>query len=494
MKHLISILVFTAFISTYTVYSQEAGEERIIKIMPLGNSITQGRGAENQASYRRHLWVMLKKAGYENIEFVGSMNNVYGNDADYFKDYDTRHESHWNWSATDILHGTKEGRRGAYNSEYDFGSGYTGGKLSMWLKDFNPDIVLMHVGSNDVFRTDATIPLKEFKATYRHAIVDTLKQIIAVIRKHNPQVTILWAGIIPSEFSSIAKQRIVALNEIIEMEASLLDSYRSRVFYVDQHTGFDARKDRDTYDNTHPNLKGARKMAVKWFELLSRYMDGKTPPYQGAGFEIRIRKESPLIHGREFPLAIINARDPRTDQYLDEIHKVTVITNLTDANVQKFHGPVKFAKGEGVFYLSLTPGQHILEVIIDSFPIKGLSDVIDVIQDETSIPRAKEYHGTIGINGATKPFNSASGNAARDETVDLSEDFKIYVHQKQLIINSPGMINKAILYNTLGRVEKVFYLHHSPESIFALDNLIPGIYILSLMGDGYGYAKKILIE
>jgi len=70
-----------------------------VKIMPLGDSITQGyRGRD---SYRRDLWLKLRKSGAD-VDFVGSMkNNFMGTPA--HEDFDMDHEGHWGWRADQIL-------------------------------------------------------------------------------------------------------------------------------------------------------------------------------------------------------------------------------------------------------------------------------------------------------------------------------------------------------------------------------------------------------
>ena len=104
------------------------------KIMPLGDSITwDDRGDDDRddgekVAYRYRLWQLLTNAGYE-INFVGSKYTGY----DIFPD--AENEGHPGWRADEIVAGR---------------SGSGEGKLSDWLIAEEPNIVLLHIGTNDI--------------------------------------------------------------------------------------------------------------------------------------------------------------------------------------------------------------------------------------------------------------------------------------------------------------------------------------------------------
>jgi lysophospholipase L1-like esterase len=200
-----------------------------VKIMPLGDSITQGyRGRD---SYRRDLWLKLKETGAD-VDFVGSMkNNFMG--APAHEDFDMDHEGHWGWRADQILE-----------------------KIDSWAARFKPDIVLMHLGTNDIgSQQDITETVTELKKT------------IAILRKHNPGVTILLAQILPVAFT-YANIRIMTFNDALPELAKSLNSEKSPIIIVNHFNGFDAT--RDTYDGIHPNESGIKKMVVKWAAALNK--------------------------------------------------------------------------------------------------------------------------------------------------------------------------------------------------------------------------------
>ena len=109
------------------------------RIMPLRNSITNGNASgidpdltAYYVSYRKALYDRLKAAGYvvnDNV-FVGTLIS-----GDAVADFDADHEGHRGWTADEIVNGIP-------------GSGE--GKLDEWLIAEEPNIVLLHIGTNDI--------------------------------------------------------------------------------------------------------------------------------------------------------------------------------------------------------------------------------------------------------------------------------------------------------------------------------------------------------
>jgi lysophospholipase L1-like esterase len=219
------------------------------RIMCLGNSITQGNN--DFASYRFELWKMLVQAGVE-FEFVGSHNTNYGGQSPGYgtelqgQTFTNYNEGHWGWSADQILNGNNEQPNA--------------GKLSDWLTNYTPDFVLMHLGTNDMFRNH---PIDE--------TLNELREVVRLLRATNPNVTILLAKLIPADAGAAgpgAANNIILFNEEIPGLVQELSSAASPVLLVDQFTGFDATKGADTWDGIHPDESGEVKMAQRWFDTL----------------------------------------------------------------------------------------------------------------------------------------------------------------------------------------------------------------------------------
>lgn len=192
-----------------------------MRIMPLGDSITQGNQAQD--SYRRPLWHALVKAGYA-VDFIGSEQNFTGPAP--HPDFDQDNEGHYGWTHAAILE-----------------------KLDGWLAANRPDVVLLHLGTNDADKPVETV-------------LDGTKAVIEAIRKANPEATILVAQLCTVWGSIEAYNR-----RLPELVASLEDP-RSRIIVVDQATGFDGRQGFDTVDGCHPNESGEAKLAKRWFAAL----------------------------------------------------------------------------------------------------------------------------------------------------------------------------------------------------------------------------------
>lgn len=200
--------------------------QRPVKIMPLGDSITQAPGG--QASYRYWLWKDLNTAGYS-VNFVGSGLIGYTGEPRFY-DFDQNHEGHAMYSTSTVL-------ANAWN----------------WANFANPDVVLLHIGTNDVGDGVPT-----------NTIINNISQIIDVLRSVNPNVTILLAQLIPYAGQEAG---ISTLNAAMPGLASSKNTASSRIIVVDQYTGFNAAS--DTVDGIHPNEAGEKKMSARWYSALT---------------------------------------------------------------------------------------------------------------------------------------------------------------------------------------------------------------------------------
>jgi lysophospholipase L1-like esterase len=208
-----------------------------VRIMPLGDSITAGPGC-----WRALLWDHLQRTGYTNTDFVGTQ--VGGGCA---VAHDGDHEGHGGFSATGIADQNQ---------------------LPGWLAATNPHIVLMHLGTNDLW--GGTISTDAILAAYT--------KLVGQMRANNPDVKVIVAQIIPMEPANCTgcAQRVVALNNAIPGWAAGLSTSRSPITVVDQWTGFSAAT--DTFDGVHPVDSGFRKMADRWYPALTSAIGGTTPP------------------------------------------------------------------------------------------------------------------------------------------------------------------------------------------------------------------------
>ncbi|WP_442805609.1 GDSL-type esterase/lipase family protein [Streptomyces sp. NBC_00385] len=195
--------------------------------MPLGDSITGSPGC-----WRSLLWDQLQKAGYTDIDFVGTLNAQ-----SCALTHDADNEGHGGYLATTTADQNL---------------------LPGWLAATAPDIVVMHFGTNDVWSSIAP-----------DTILAAYTKLVGQMRAANPAMKVLVAQIIPINPSSCAEcaARTVAFNERIPAWVQGITTAESPVTVVDQWTGFDTAT--DTYDGVHPNASGDAKMAARWYPALS---------------------------------------------------------------------------------------------------------------------------------------------------------------------------------------------------------------------------------
>ena len=206
-----------------------------LRIVAIGDSITQADSRHN--SYRYELWKLLKERG-TSFDFVGSQTtNAGGNPNPRLRPplpdgsrFDPDNEGHWGWRADEIQ----------FN-------------IDKWLKDYDADIALIHIGTNDL--------IKEKNESVEKTTGE-IRAIIKKLRADNPNITILLSNLIP--FSG-APAKLQDLNARIETLVMEQDTRTSRLFFVDQNTGYSVEYN---YDGIHPNEIGERRMAETWFDAL----------------------------------------------------------------------------------------------------------------------------------------------------------------------------------------------------------------------------------
>ncbi|WP_075186420.1 carbohydrate-binding domain-containing protein [Teredinibacter haidensis] len=205
-----------------------ASSASAVKIMPLGDSITGSPGC-----WRAILWNNLQNNGYSDIDFVGTL---YAQSCS--QNHDANNEGHGGFLATDI----------ANNNQ-----------LPGWLSSTNPDVVIMHLGTNDVWNGVST-----------SNILSAYSKLVDQMRSNNSNVKILVARLIPMDPSRSCSQcasRITDLNNNIPSWASGKSTSQSPITVVDQWNGFSAYS--DTGDGVHPNDSGDQKIADRWFSALT---------------------------------------------------------------------------------------------------------------------------------------------------------------------------------------------------------------------------------
>ncbi|MCX7047859.1 MAG: GDSL-type esterase/lipase family protein [Candidatus Sumerlaeota bacterium] len=243
--YLISVAAILALMSAGRIGAdgegaRDAAGQRIYRILPIGDSITEG--GKTFSTYRYPLREKLFAAGYL-IEYIGSRS-----------------------SESRIGPLPHEGY-GGKNAEF---LAATVGKIP---REHAPDIALIHAGHNHTVEEQ---PI--------NGIVSATEKIIASLRAENPKVIVLLAQVIPS--GKLPKYSYIpALNEELGKLAERLNTPPQPVIIVNQAAGFDWSAD-TIADMVHPNAKGAEKMAAQWFAALTQVME--KPGQSTARSEVRL--------------------------------------------------------------------------------------------------------------------------------------------------------------------------------------------------------------
>ena len=221
--------VSLAFFVSCLFASAVAGNP-VLRIMPLGDSITEGAGAGSTGGYRGPLWTLLANAGY-NVDYVGSNTT----NQDKTNGMDPDHEGHGGWR----LDGTYGG-----NGIFE--------KLPTWFSTIeSPDVILLHLGTND----SGADTLNNMARTT--ALLDRLFALQP--SAHVIATTILWRG------DATRYARIQTYNSNLTNVVAAQAAKGQKITILDMHT---AVGDNTGYFNTdllHPNAVGYDVMANAWF-------------------------------------------------------------------------------------------------------------------------------------------------------------------------------------------------------------------------------------
>ncbi|MGZ3643832.1 MAG: SGNH/GDSL hydrolase family protein [Ktedonobacteraceae bacterium] len=195
----------------------------LIKIMPLGDSITYGVGSSLGGGYRLQLWDDLRVRGFP-IDFVGSVKTGPAS-------FDRENEGLPGWKINQIA-----------------------AKVVTWLMTYRPSIILLHIGTNDFFKNDdpAQAPAR-------------LSHLLNLITTTLPGVTVIVAQILPLPRSARLNTEVVVYNATIPRIVQVDVAQGKHIHYVDM---YDAVPPGMLPDQIHPDDAGYALMAKVWLYAL----------------------------------------------------------------------------------------------------------------------------------------------------------------------------------------------------------------------------------
>lgn len=296
MRKFIPLAVAAVIAATLTPFvmpaETSADDNDTIKIMCIGDSITDGYVPEFSGSYRKFIYHGLTEKGYK-IDMVGSKDGGY----------------------TPTYTDAATGESFEYDNE---NTGYSGYAIKAYpgrngiletlqqtkcLQEKQPDIVTLQIGTNNI------IDNHDISAS-----IDDLSELIDYILENTPETTAVFVTPIPpldpnraevydwfanyrhspdwqityNDFeaeNSVYKSTWCYNTAVEELILNTLQKkhpnvYLSRAGYelIAERNDEDPRLRADSsllFDGVHPNNDGYRKMGEKWVEVLDGYLSGE---------------------------------------------------------------------------------------------------------------------------------------------------------------------------------------------------------------------------
>jgi hypothetical protein len=197
----------------------------VCKILPLGDSITDGIGFSG--GYRVELFNKATMDGHD-ITFVGGSMN--GPSMVAGKTFPKNHEGHSGWTISQIDGITPDPALGP-----------------------KPHIVLLHIGTNDMYQMPSGAP--ERLGTLIDQIVTTL-----------PDALLVVSNIIPFPQGAAA---VTTYNAAVPGIVNMRISAGKHIILVDQFKDFPTS---ELGDGVHPNQAGYARMAGVWYTAIESYL------------------------------------------------------------------------------------------------------------------------------------------------------------------------------------------------------------------------------
>jgi lysophospholipase L1-like esterase len=202
-----------------------------LRVMPLGDSLTDGKDVPG--AYRIELWRQLQSAG-RTVDFVGSQRSG------PLSLPDLDHEGHRGWTIDDLR-----------------------ANLTSWLTTYQPDVVLLMAGANDVIENNSVATAPERLGLLIDKIFE-LRPTAAVIVS-----TTLYMS------NPVEQAEVLAFNAALPNVIAARRALGRRVVLVDLAPVVPLT---DMYDGIHPTAEGHRKLGVGWYRALMHVLTNNVPP------------------------------------------------------------------------------------------------------------------------------------------------------------------------------------------------------------------------
>ncbi|MCW1968581.1 MAG: GDSL-type esterase/lipase family protein [Anaerolineae bacterium] len=242
---------------TTTGLAAQSNPNPPIKIMVLGDSLTAGEGASGFQSYRGHLYQLLTAEGHK-VDFVGSQRSPNMVEAD------EDHEGHSGYTI-----GPDNARYcSTVNNELACGPERYNlfDNVEQWLKQNPPDVILLHVGINDLLPQTVTVggagidrQVDPDRAPQR------LQNLVKRIRAFAPKAKLVTSSLLQVRWRDGSTwEQYRAVNAMAQQLGQNRDD---GMYFADLNAV--SLSNGDFYDSLHLTNAGANKVAKAWFEVVN---------------------------------------------------------------------------------------------------------------------------------------------------------------------------------------------------------------------------------
>ena len=266
-------------VGTVSAAPAAAGDTEAVKILSLGDSITDGYWTSG--AYRKYMYHDLEQMGY-NIDMVGPK----GGNSNTFTyngqsvSYDDNNAGYSGYAIQEMT--TKEHRSGILETIQ--GTWYNGQNM---IAAYQPDIVLLQIGTNDIL------------SNYNDGITDRLENLVNVILQDLDADSTVFVSTIPdidaytradwlgsygiNAWGSTQEEK----DRLMETVTGCIDTYNTSIYnlvlkmqsegknvqFADINSVVDYQT--DLHDGVHPNEAGYENMGNYWAGLLNDFFQSK---------------------------------------------------------------------------------------------------------------------------------------------------------------------------------------------------------------------------
>ena len=262
-----------------------------IRMMPLGNSLTDGDGSSSEAGYRFYFYNSLTNANIS-FDFVGSLAGGNG-----FPDVE--HEGHGGFRAEQLA-----------------------AQMQTYLSNNSADVVFLEIGTNDISDNESATQVR-----------NDIEAVIEAIHSFDANIEIYLGTVIPRQDGKQATT--AALNALLPSLVSAKSSAGYKIFLVDHAARFLSNSNWATdlmSDALHPNDAGYDLMAQEWF---ASYVNntGSTVTQFSDNFDTGVLSSS-WVANPAFEVQNGELRNTSSTDAFDNF--IAVPSVITNANVLEF--------------------------------------------------------------------------------------------------------------------------------------------------------------